>query len=86
MHYIENKSSLHDKTLVGTPGGFAVRAVQLNNSLGTNDKVTHDLLNYLHNWWKDHILYQDKRYAAFFEEKRRLSKKDKRPSGKLPNN
>jgi hemerythrin-like metal-binding protein len=55
-------------------------------TLEQDEKVIHDLLNYLHDWWKDHVLYKDKRYAAFFEEKRSLSRKDKGLTGKLPNN
>ena len=55
-------------------------------TLEQDEKMTHDLLNYLHGWWKEHILYEDKKYAAFFEEKRSLSRKDKRLTGRLPNN
>ena len=51
-------------------------------TLEQNEKMTHDLLNYLHDWWKDHILYKDKRYAAFLEAKRSLSKKDNGLNGK----
>lgn len=37
-------------------------------SASKNEKVTRDLLIYLHDWWKGHILYEDKKYAAFFRE------------------
>jgi len=40
--------------------------------LKEDKKVTYDLLNYLHDWWVDHILYEDKKYAAFFEKERSL--------------
>ena len=36
-------------------------------------KVTHDLLHYLHDWWTNHILCEDKKYAALLEEKRSMS-------------
>lgn len=38
-----------------------------------DEKVTHDLLNYLHDWWTNHILCEDKKYAALLEEKRSMS-------------
>ena len=31
-----------------------------------NEKVVHDLLNFLHDWWTDHILIEDRKYSAFF--------------------
>jgi hemerythrin-like metal-binding protein len=38
-----------------------------------DEKMTHDLLNYLHDWWTNHILHEDKKYAALLEEKRSMS-------------
>ena len=38
-----------------------------------DEKVTHDLLNYLHDWWTNHILHEDKKYAALLEEQRSMS-------------
>ena len=29
-----------------------------------DEKMTHDLVNYLHDWWTNHILVEDKKYAA----------------------
>jgi hemerythrin len=36
-------------------------------------KVTHDLCNYLHDWWTNHILIEDKKYAASLGEKRSMT-------------
>ena len=38
-----------------------------------NEQVTHDLINYLNNWWTHHILLEDKKYAALLGEKRNIS-------------
>jgi len=38
-----------------------------------NEQVTHDLIDYLHNWWTHHILHEDKKYAALLGEKRNIS-------------
>jgi hemerythrin-like metal-binding protein len=34
-----------------------------------NEQVTHDLSDYLHNWWIHHILHEDKKYAALLGDK-----------------
>ena len=34
-----------------------------------DEKVIHDLINYLHDWWIIHILEKDKKYATLLEEK-----------------
>ncbi len=38
-----------------------------------DEKVTHDLLNYLHDWWTNHILIEDKKYAASLGKERNMS-------------
>ncbi len=38
-----------------------------------DEEVTQDLLNYLYDWWTNHILHEDKKYAALLGEKRSMS-------------
>lgn len=42
-------------------------------ALADDEEMTRNLLIYLHDWWTDHILCKDKKYAALLEEKRSLS-------------
>ena len=42
-------------------------------ALNEEEEVTQDLINFLHDWWTNHILHKDKKYAEFFEEKRNMS-------------
>jgi len=48
-------------------GEFCLRA-----SKG-DEETTHDLIDYLHGWWTNHILYEDKKYMALLEEERGMS-------------
>ena len=42
-------------------------------TLEQDEKVTHELLNYLHDWWLEHILIKDKEYRVFLERQRIVS-------------
>ena len=47
---------------------FRRKAAELCAMAMEKDKnVTHYLSKYLYDWWIDHILNQDKKYAAFLE-------------------
>ena len=38
-------------------------------SLHRKNEVPHELLEFLSGWWTNHILHEDMKYRAFFEEK-----------------
>lgn len=38
-------------------------------SLNKKSEVPSELLNFLTQWWTDHILHEDMKYKSFFEEK-----------------
>jgi len=33
-----------------------------------DDKMVNDLLNFLHHWWTNHILVEDKKYSSIMKQ------------------
>ncbi len=48
---------------------FKLKIMELNLDVWNHkDSVPSDLLNYLKEWWSNHILEEDMQYRSFFNE------------------